>query len=470
LQKASGNSEFFNETDGGGLVFKDSAGREVAGICLNGNVPQLYVHRYTNAELSSRVLVEVHEDGLYISTVLSGTNWVKISDTDEVNALIASAIGGIESFGFAGPYDTTGDIPTPDNQHIYLIGAEAPYTEYCYINGAFEVIGSTEIDLTNYYTKSEADTASGEAVEEGIAAHNENTSAHDDIRVAIAGKQDKLTLPLPIASGGTGQTTALAAIQALMPNSSQLYASSYQRISVTFANTNGRIAGTIIIAESASVNSTSVGQCRLDFVISTSQTNSGNNHIMVVYNTLKGTLGNIYFSTYGGPPSIWINYQPYSSSNIGVAYATGCYSSSYSSGAPGALTPVFPTVALTTNSVPSPNYQMTVDSSTPSPTAIDFIPASNVASSLNLMLVGKIVVVQGSITVNQAISADTALLVGNLSDKYPAQNITLPCQYENTIGWITFAASTGQVTIYANPDVSSYSGSTFRFNGVYTVE
>jgi hypothetical protein len=159
LQKVAGNSEFFNETDGGGLVFKDNDGREVAGICLNGNCPQLYVHRYTNDVLSSRVLVETHEDGLYISTVLSGANWIKISDTDEVNALIASAIGDIERFGFAGPYDTTDDIVNPDNQHIYLIGAATPYTEYCYINGAFEEIGTTEIDLTNYYTKSEADDA-----------------------------------------------------------------------------------------------------------------------------------------------------------------------------------------------------------------------------------------------------------------------------------------------------------------------
>jgi hypothetical protein len=56
----------------------------------------------------------------------------------------------------------------------------------------FEVIGSAEIDLTNYYTKSETDAETGEAVDEGIAAHNEDTSAHDDIRSEVSAKQPKI--------------------------------------------------------------------------------------------------------------------------------------------------------------------------------------------------------------------------------------------------------------------------------------
>jgi hypothetical protein len=78
LLKVAGLSEFFNETDGGGLVYKDAAGHEVAGICLNGNYPQLYVHRYNGSALTNRVLLEVHEDGVYVSTVLTGTAWERL--------------------------------------------------------------------------------------------------------------------------------------------------------------------------------------------------------------------------------------------------------------------------------------------------------------------------------------------------------------------------------------------------------
>jgi hypothetical protein len=82
LQMVSGKSNFFNETDGGGLVYLDDAGREVAGIALNGNdnCPQLYVHRYTGASTTptTRVLFEIHEDGAYVSTALVGTNWVRL--------------------------------------------------------------------------------------------------------------------------------------------------------------------------------------------------------------------------------------------------------------------------------------------------------------------------------------------------------------------------------------------------------
>jgi hypothetical protein len=93
LLKVSGASEFFNESDGGGLVFKDSAGRDVAGIALDENCPQLYIHRYNESgTLIARILVEVHDDGLYISTALTGTDWVKILNAAEVSALIGSGV------------------------------------------------------------------------------------------------------------------------------------------------------------------------------------------------------------------------------------------------------------------------------------------------------------------------------------------------------------------------------------------
>jgi hypothetical protein len=79
LPKVSGPSRFFNESDGGGLVYLDSGGREVAGITLNENFPQLYTHTYNESGvLTNRVLVEVHSDGLYMSKSLTGAQWVPV--------------------------------------------------------------------------------------------------------------------------------------------------------------------------------------------------------------------------------------------------------------------------------------------------------------------------------------------------------------------------------------------------------
>jgi hypothetical protein len=81
-------SEFFNENDGGGLVFKDTDGHEVAGITLNTIWPQLYLHRYNaGGDLTNRVLFEIHEDGAYISTALVGTNWIKIATRADIDDL-----------------------------------------------------------------------------------------------------------------------------------------------------------------------------------------------------------------------------------------------------------------------------------------------------------------------------------------------------------------------------------------------
>ena len=55
-------------------------------------------------------------------------------------------------------------LPTQDidTNTIYMILKTVPttnniYDEYMYINGAWELIGSTEVDLSNYYTKTESD-------------------------------------------------------------------------------------------------------------------------------------------------------------------------------------------------------------------------------------------------------------------------------------------------------------------------
>lgn len=83
-----------------------------------------------------------------------------------VDDAITTAVGNITSFSLM-PVEV---LPTENIQTnvIYLLPSENPEeenvrVEYVYINGAWEKIGTTEIDLTNYYTKNDIDEKIEEA-------------------------------------------------------------------------------------------------------------------------------------------------------------------------------------------------------------------------------------------------------------------------------------------------------------------
>ena len=81
-------------------------------------------------------------------------------------------------------------LPTQDidTNTIYMILKSAPttnniYDEYMYINNAWELIGNTEVDLSNYYTKTE-------------------TYSKSETDIALGNKQDMLTLGDGLRYGG----------------------------------------------------------------------------------------------------------------------------------------------------------------------------------------------------------------------------------------------------------------------------
>ena len=85
------------------------------------------------------------------------TNDKNYQTEDEVTSLIADAVGEIQTL----EYSVVGSLPaTGETGVIYLVsnGGANPniYDEYIYINGNFEKIGTTEIDLSGYLTKTEA--------------------------------------------------------------------------------------------------------------------------------------------------------------------------------------------------------------------------------------------------------------------------------------------------------------------------
>ena len=84
----------------------------------------------------------------------------EIASKKYVDESIATAIGSISSFSLL-PVDV---LPTENIQTnvIYAVPSDDPKEkdvriEYVYINDDWEAIGSTKIDLSNYYTKAEID-------------------------------------------------------------------------------------------------------------------------------------------------------------------------------------------------------------------------------------------------------------------------------------------------------------------------
>ena len=140
--------------------------------------------------------------------------------------------------------DIVETLPTTDisTTTIYLINVPdtTNYVQWMYINNAWANIGSTSVDLTNYYTKTQTDTLLADKVDKvsgkGLST-NDFTNAYKSIldnytvdstldststnpiqnavvTQALDAKQPK-TLSSPITIGGTSQTTVEGALGGL---------------------------------------------------------------------------------------------------------------------------------------------------------------------------------------------------------------------------------------------------------------
>jgi hypothetical protein len=89
-----------------------------------------------------------------------------------------------------GPYATVADIPTPYSPaYIYLVGAASPYAEYVLdSNGDLVQIGSAAADLTNYYTKSQVDSAIANktVVTDGVTITGNGTASDPLVATYVA--------------------------------------------------------------------------------------------------------------------------------------------------------------------------------------------------------------------------------------------------------------------------------------------
>lgn len=151
---------FLTASEVDGLVKKGSGAPTTS---TTGEKGQIYedttngkVYICTGKSGSTYTWKEVIKSGDNISTLTNDSGYQNAS---QVSSAIASAVGEITSF----EYEVVQTLPaTGEAGKIYLVAnsGTAPniYDEYIWVNNAFEKIGTTEMDLSNYYTKTQTDT------------------------------------------------------------------------------------------------------------------------------------------------------------------------------------------------------------------------------------------------------------------------------------------------------------------------
>jgi hypothetical protein len=173
VQTWNGNCHIYNESDGGSMSYLNAdKTKELAGICLNGACPQLFVHRYdTSNALTNRVLLEIHDDGAYLSTALTGTAWLRLVTTDDLTAALADAGAGF--FHFRGTVATVADLPDTGNLDGDLYKVTADNSEHYWLGSEWEPFGAT-VDLSPYLLATTA--ASTYATLSALAAKLDSTA------------------------------------------------------------------------------------------------------------------------------------------------------------------------------------------------------------------------------------------------------------------------------------------------------
>ena len=124
------------------------------GITVNSNGKFVYGDQETTFQTEYNLPL-IAGDGISINADQTANKvTVKIDSTVATKTYVNDAIANISTFSVT----IVTELPaTGQSNIIYFLGTQAPYTEYMWINGAWEVIGSTSTDLSNYYTKSQVD-------------------------------------------------------------------------------------------------------------------------------------------------------------------------------------------------------------------------------------------------------------------------------------------------------------------------
>lgn len=158
-------------------------------------------NKANTSDIPTKVSNLTNDSEFITKTVDNLTNYYKKSEIytqEQVNTLISN----VNSFNV----EVVQTLPTEniDTHTIYLVPKEAEtndnYDEYIYINNSWEHIGSTNIDLTNYYNKNEIDTKLEGKQNTLVSAENIKTINNNSIlgsgNIDISGSPTGDTLPI----------------------------------------------------------------------------------------------------------------------------------------------------------------------------------------------------------------------------------------------------------------------------------
>lgn len=179
------------------------------------------------------------------STTLAGYGITDAYTSEQTDSAIATAVANADHLKRE-IVESLPEIELADENTIYMVGTgagteDSVYEEYMLINGGFEKIGSSEVDLTNYALKTYVDQAKAEA----ISTSGTNTDAKIATKVGEIGdgtvkdyvdqaESDAITASNSYADG-------LAANYATAEQGSKAD-TALQKADITTGSTNGTIA------------------------------------------------------------------------------------------------------------------------------------------------------------------------------------------------------------------------------------
>lgn len=136
----------------------------------------------TSSSLPTKVSDLTNDSGFITNTVNNLTNYYTKTNTytkSEVDSLISS----VSSLDI----EVVQTLPTQDisTSTIYLVPKTSStndnYDEYIYVNNSWEHIGSTEVDLSNYYTKTQTDNLLDDKADVSSLSTVATTGSYNDL-------------------------------------------------------------------------------------------------------------------------------------------------------------------------------------------------------------------------------------------------------------------------------------------------
>lgn len=174
------------------------------------------------------------------ATTLAGYGIADAYTKTEADSAIAAAVANASHL----KREIVEVLPTEniDANTIYMIAKETAstnqaYDEFMYINGAWEKIGDTEVDLTNYATKEYADQAEADA----LAAAK---TYADGLDTAMDARVD--ALELAVGTGGAVEDRINNAIDALDADKTSAAVEEGRGVQVQVVEENGKITNVAV--------------------------------------------------------------------------------------------------------------------------------------------------------------------------------------------------------------------------------